>query len=94
MMTEKEEPTGMFELLDAVEAVIGAADPAKRETLAKTIDAYQEDFPDDFFWAVGPQAPALLHHLMMTIDGACRPEGQSKARAVLRLMDRKPEGSA
>ena len=38
---------GIYELLDAIEAVIKAADPAKRETLAQTIDAYAEDFPDD-----------------------------------------------
>jgi hypothetical protein len=38
-MTDPDEPTGMYELLDAVEAVIKAADPAKSETLAETIDA-------------------------------------------------------
>jgi hypothetical protein len=35
----------MYELLDAIEAVIKAADPAKREALASTIDAYHDDFP-------------------------------------------------
>jgi hypothetical protein len=40
--------TGMYELLDAIEAVIKAADPAKREALAQTMDAYAADFPDDF----------------------------------------------
>ena len=33
------------ELLDAIEAVIKAADLGKREALARTIDAYAEDFP-------------------------------------------------
>jgi hypothetical protein len=28
--------TGMYELIDAIEAVIKAADPAKREALAST----------------------------------------------------------
>jgi hypothetical protein len=41
--------TGMYELLDALEAVITAADPAKREALAHTIDAYAENFPEDVF---------------------------------------------
>jgi hypothetical protein len=52
-MADEEEITGMYELLDALEETLRAADPAKREALAKTIDAYQEDFPDDFHWAVG-----------------------------------------
>jgi hypothetical protein len=54
--------TGIYELLDAIEAVIIAADPAKREVMA-------------------------------TIDGASREKGESKSR-VIRLVDRKPEGSA
>ena len=87
--------TGMYELLEAVEAVIQAADPAKREALADTIDAYATGgFGDEFHWAIGPQSPTLLHHLMSTIDAACRPEAQSKPRAVIRLIDRKPEGNA
>jgi hypothetical protein len=91
-MTDK--LTGMYELLDAVEATIAAADPAKREALAATIDAYVKDFPDEFFWAVGAQAPTLLYHLLSTIDVACRPSSQSKPRPVIRLVDRKPEGNA
>jgi hypothetical protein len=84
--------TGDYELLEAIEAVIKAADPAKRAELARVIDAYAEDFPDDFFWAVGPQAPTLLNHMLSMIDAACRPEAQSKPRPVIRLVDRKPEG--
>jgi hypothetical protein len=89
-----DEIVGMYEVLDALEAVIKAADPDKRNALAETIDAYAEHFPEDFFWATGPQSPALLGHLMMVVDSACRPEAQSKARAAIRLVDRKPEGSA
>jgi len=85
--------TTIYELLDAIEAVIKAADPAKREALTRTIDAYAESFPEDFFWATGSQAPMLLHHLLNTIDSACRPEAQSKPRPVIRLVDRKSEGS-
>jgi hypothetical protein len=86
--------TTLYELLDALEAVIKAADPAKREHLAKTIDAYSEDFVNDFYWAIGAQAPTLLSNLMLAIDAACRPEAQSKPRRVFRLVDRKPEGDA
>jgi len=86
--------TSIYELLDAIDAVIKAADPAKREALARTIDAYAEDFPEDLFWATGSQAPMLLHHLLNAIDSACRPEAQSKPRPVIRLVDRKPEGNA
>src|SRR3954470_1765271 len=88
------ELTGMYDLLDALEAVVKAADPAKREVLAQTLDAYADDFPDEFFWAIGPQAPALLNHMVSAIDAACRPEKQSKPRAPIRLVDRKPEGNA
>ena len=86
--------TGMYELLDAIEAVVKAADPVKREALAHTIDAYADDFPDEYFWSVGPQSPALLNNMLAAIDASCRPEKQSKPRAPIRLVDRKPEGSA
>jgi hypothetical protein len=89
-----EEIIGMYEVLDALEAVIKAADPDKRATLAEAMDGYVEHFPDDFFWATGAQAPTLLSHLMMVVDSACRPEAQSKARPTIRLVDRKPDGSA
>ena len=81
--------TSIYQLLDAIEAVIKAADPAKREALTRTIDAYAEDFPEDFFWATGSQAPMLLHHLFNTIDSACRPEAQSKPRPGWLIASRK-----
>jgi hypothetical protein len=80
----EEEFTGMYELLDALEAALKTADPAKRQALAKTSDAYH--------WAIGAQAPTLLYHLFMSIDAACRPDKQSKPRGVIRLADREPEG--
>jgi len=86
--------TGMYELLDALEAAIASAEPAKVKALAETIDAYHDDFPEDFHWAVGAQAPTLLYHLFSTIDAACRPGSASKTRAAVRLVDRKPEGNA
>lgn len=85
---EREELIGMYEVLDALEGVIAATDPAKRETLARILDAYAEDFPEDFYWATGFQAPVLLHHLLTTIDIACRPEPQSKSRPAVRRPDK------
>ena len=84
--------TDMYEFLDALTDVITSSDPAKRELLAEMIDGYANDFPDDFFWAIGAQAPALLHDLMIAIDSSCRPDAQSKPRPAIRLVDRKPQG--
>jgi hypothetical protein len=72
--------------------VIASADPAKREALAVTLDAYPEDFPDDFYWAIGAQSPTLLYHLLSAIDMACGPEAKTRGR-VITLVDRKPEGN-
>jgi hypothetical protein len=85
--------TGIYELLDAIEATIKSAPDATRKTLAATIAAYADDFPDDYFWAVGPQAPVMLYHIMNAIETAANEEGEAKAR-VIRLVDRKPEGGA
>jgi hypothetical protein len=83
---------GMYELIDAVEAVIKSSDPAKLEALAATIDGYS--FPRELEWALGPQSPALLHHLMTIINAACERESQPEERPVLGLIHRKPEGNA
>ena len=83
--------TDLYDLIDALEAVIAASDPEKREHLARIIDAYADDNPDDFFWATGGQSPTLLYQVLMTIDAACRPTSQSKPRPIIRLVDRKPE---
>jgi hypothetical protein len=88
-----EEITGMYDLLDALEEALKAADPAKRKTLAETIDAYAEDFGRLSLGHRG-QSPTFLYHLLMSIDTACRPDGQSKPRGIIRLVDRKPEGNA
>jgi hypothetical protein len=83
----------MYGVLDALEAVIASADPAKREALAEAIDAFHNNFPNDFHWALSAQSPTLLYHLFMSIDSACRPEAETKGR-VLKLVDRTPEGNA
>ena len=48
----------------------------------------------NFFSEMAYRSPMLLHEIISVIDAACRPEAQSKPRAVVRLVDRKPEGSA
>jgi hypothetical protein len=80
----------MYELLNAIEATIAAADPAKREVLAATIDAYA----DDFYGLPVRRRQLSCIHLLTTIDAACRPSSQSKSRQAIRLVDRKPEGNA
>jgi hypothetical protein len=90
-MAEHDDHTDLYDLIDALEAVITASDPEKREQLARIIDGYADDNPDDFFWATSAQSPTLLYQVLMTIDAACRPSSQSKPRPVIRLVDRKPE---
>lgn len=90
-MTDDGPIVGMYDLLEALEAVIKAADPDKRAALAATIDGYQESFPDEFFWAVGVQAPTLLNHLMTSIDMSARAEAEPKPRTPIGLVGRKPE---
>jgi len=89
----EEQLTGMYEMLEALEAAIKAAPKAERETLAAVMDAYAEDFPDDFYWAVGAQSPTLLYHLINTIEAAATDDGQKKG-GVVHLITRKPEGNA
>jgi hypothetical protein len=89
-MTDNDDFTSMYDVLDALEAAIGASDPEKRESLADAIDGYSETFPEDFHWATGGQSPTLLSNLLMAIDCSCRPDAQSKPRPAIRLVDRKP----
>jgi hypothetical protein len=73
----KKQITGMYELLDAIKAVIEASDPTLQKTLAETFDAYADDFPDEYLWATGAQAPVLLHHLMIS----CQPTTLATAKS-------------
>jgi hypothetical protein len=72
--------TNMYDLLEALAAAILAAEPSKREALAKTIDAYCKDCPEDFFWAIGPQAPTFLSRLLHTVDSASHLNQPGKAQ--------------
>ena len=65
----KRELTGMYEVFEAVENVIRAADPALSRRLYDVMNSYGDDFPDEYFWATGPQSPVLLHGLLF----ACSP---------------------
>jgi hypothetical protein len=85
-MSADEEFIGIYDVLDALKDVIVSSDPTKREKLAKAIDGWAES-------TTGVQSPMLLYHLLMDIDIACR-EKASKPRAVIRLVDRAPEGNA
>ena len=60
--------TGMYELLEAIEGAINSAKPDQRVKLAATISAYLDDFPEEYFWAIGPQSPTLLSHIMHAIE--------------------------
>jgi hypothetical protein len=72
----------MYDLLDALDAVITTAEPSQREALAKTVDGYCRDFPDEFFWAVGARSPTFLSRLVNTIDAAShRSNGEKSANS-------------
>ena len=77
-MAKNEKIITLYELLDAIEAVVECSDPNKQADLAVTIDQYEKNFPDEFYWAVGAQSPHLLHEIMMVLDTACRSESPSK----------------
>jgi hypothetical protein len=65
--------TGKQALFCAIEELIATATPDRREALRATIEAYAKDFPEDFLWAVGATAPALLHRLLAAIAAGCHP---------------------
>lgn len=86
--------TGMYEFFDALEAALQSTDWGKRQELANVIDRYWDDFPEDLAWATSAESPTLLSNLFMTIDLAAREQPRPSRGTVVRLIDRKPEGSA
>jgi Ni/Fe-hydrogenase subunit HybB-like protein len=70
--SQSHELTGMYELLEAVERLVHASEPALQAALARVFDDYSKDFPEEYFWATGPQAPVLLHHLMFSLTPPAR----------------------
>ena len=82
----QERYTGMYDLLAAIEDAIRAADFEKRSALATTLDRYAEDNTRDFFWVTGPQAPALLHHIVLAVDLACRSDAEQRQGRTIRYL--------
>jgi hypothetical protein len=52
-MTKDDKPIigDLWDVLNAIETVVSASDPAKREVLAQTIDAYADNYSEEYFWA-------------------------------------------
>lgn len=73
--------TGLHELADAVETIVNAAAPELKTMLAKTFDDYARDFPEEYFWATGAQAPVLLHRLMFACEPVSSPKAATKSKA-------------
>jgi hypothetical protein len=65
--------TSIDEVVEAVYACIQTSNPTKRDHLAKTINAYREDFSEDYRWATGGQSPYILSELMRRISVASEP---------------------
>ena len=88
----EEQTTDMYDMLEALEAVITAAPKPERDVLAEVMDSYAKDCPDDYWWSVGPQSPTLLHHLINTIEFAMA-DFVPKRERVVHLAARNPEGN-
>jgi hypothetical protein len=67
-MTDNEKTTAFHDFAEATGNAIIGMEPAKRELLAETMVAWIRSFPEDYLWATGPQAPALLYRLMAEIE--------------------------
>jgi hypothetical protein len=87
-MDGADQNTGKHELFRAIIELIVTSNPDRREALGTTIKAYARDFPEDFHWAVGSTAPALLHHLLSAIEAGCRPPDLPPQ--AVQLVDRMP----
>jgi hypothetical protein len=83
----------IYDVLDALNAAIGSADPVKRSELYASLSAWSRDNPQDACWSFGMQAPALLRALMIEIDAASMPENErtpKPVRPALRVVDGGP----
>jgi hypothetical protein len=71
---DPQEPSGqkaeLFDLLRILEETIYFSD--LRKQLAETLDNYAINHEEEFSWATGPQAPALLFNILLSIDRGCR----------------------
>ncbi len=67
-MADNHEIPAFHDFAEAVGNAIIGMDPAKRALLEETRVAWIRSFPEDYLWATGPQAPALLYRLMAEIE--------------------------
>ena len=63
---------GIDQLLDAIEAAIGAAPAEQRAALARILTGVMNDYPAEF-WRVSPKAAELLHLVLNAIHYASGP---------------------
>jgi hypothetical protein len=87
-----DEPTLLFDVLDALEDALKHCAPDKRKALADALDAYSKDCAEDFWWALGQQSPTMLHTLMTAIVSGCQTGSGTERNVVVRLV-RKQEGN-
>ena len=59
--------TGIYEVTDALIAVIQSANSERREALANNLAKYEKDFPADFAFAISQSAPLMLMELFQSI---------------------------
>jgi hypothetical protein len=76
-MTDNHKITAFHDFAEAVGNAIIGMDPAKRALLAETMVAWIRSFPEDYLWATGPHAPALLYRLMAEIEIAVSGEDEN-----------------
>jgi len=70
-MAERQASVSMYQFVNAVEEMIRSSDFEKRQAMARTVDAFHNDYPEEFNLATSGQAPALLHNLMLACLEVC-----------------------
>jgi hypothetical protein len=93
ILQEQDEIVGFIEVGDAVKEAIRSADiVVAREALARVLERYHDDFPDEHHFALGAAAPALLqeifHALLASSEADEKPaeKDRAKRRQVFRLV--------
>jgi hypothetical protein len=94
MSKKRNEFTGMFDVLEALENVLRSAELSERREFTRVLKRYAKDCPDEFFWAISAQSPTLLHNMMAAIDLGCQPDARPKARLQIDLSECAHVGTA
>jgi hypothetical protein len=68
---------------DALEDMIGSADPVKRQAVVRALDGLARSYPRDYDRITGVMAPAALRDLICTVDQACRNGPRQPAKLYL-----------